>query len=273
MCWTDKHLDWLLDTGIRLNTADGVHVPVFEFRYEQDEEIMSAWAAHFRNHYCSDREIDDLRRGFGLSRSDYLLTIKFPDGSASPGPSVRAGDFGEILIADYVQFRLDYEVPRTRYCWKANRNESTKGVDVLGFRMRGAKPGPKDELITFEVKCALSPANTSKKTLINAIADSTKDYGLRKAESLNATYQRLRVMKRNDEKELVRRFQKSVSYPYIEKSGGAAIHSTSNFSNEVVQTATAAGHPNLANLILLVVLGEDLMTLAHELYRRAANDA
>jgi hypothetical protein len=42
---------------------------------------------------------------------EYLRTTVFPDGANAPGPSVRSGDFGEILIADYVEFVLGYWCP------------------------------------------------------------------------------------------------------------------------------------------------------------------
>jgi hypothetical protein len=274
MCWTDAHLEWLVDTGINLQTADGVNVPIFEFRHdESNDTILSEWATHFRNHYCSDTEIDEFREGEELSRYDYLIQIKFPDSQHFPGPIVRSGDWGEILVADYVEYRLGYTVPRIRYCWKEIRNESPKGIDVLGFRMHEEEPSRDDTLITYEVKCALSDTSRNKRTLRNAIADSEKDFGIRKAESLNAMYQRLRVMNCPDDQMLVRRFQKRNSHPYKEISGAAAIHSASNFNNRVVQAADTSNHPNNGNLDLLVIQGDSLMQLCHALYRRAADEA
>jgi hypothetical protein len=58
---TSHHTKWLVDTGERLKTADGKEVEVWEFRHEKDETVLSAWAKHFRNHYCLDAEIDFLR--------------------------------------------------------------------------------------------------------------------------------------------------------------------------------------------------------------------
>jgi len=109
-----KHLEWLINTGERIPTAEGKAVEVWEFRHQKDEEVLSQWAKHFRNHYCLEDQIDDLRSGTGYSRADYLREIKLPDEKAAPGPSIRAGDFGEILVADYVEYILDFWVPRTR---------------------------------------------------------------------------------------------------------------------------------------------------------------
>ena len=125
---TQLWLQWLDDTGERLQTTDGKTVEVWEFRHQNDQNVLSAWASHFRNHYCLDTEIDNYRRGYNYSRSEYLKNIIFPDERTAPGPSIRAGDFGEILVADYLEYILGFWVPRTRYGDKTIRNESTKGV-------------------------------------------------------------------------------------------------------------------------------------------------
>lgn len=103
MSWTSEHTRWLIDTGEGLKTVDGKVVEVWEFRHEKNCVVFSAWAKHFRNHYCFDSEIDDLRRGTPYSRAEYLNKLKFPDASITPGPSIRAGDFGEILVADFLE--------------------------------------------------------------------------------------------------------------------------------------------------------------------------
>ena len=82
-----------------------------------------------------------------LSRAEYLNSIKFPDRSTAPGPSIRAGDFGELLVADYLQYCLGYWVPGTGIWNKTIRNESTKGSDIIGFHFfRDGKGFPKDIL-------------------------------------------------------------------------------------------------------------------------------
>ena len=92
MTWPQKIAEWLVEEKEEnLTTIDGKPIKVFSFNYDSnDSETMSAWAKHFRNHYCSDELIDTLISGTGLSRTDYLLDIKFPDQSIVPGPSVRA---------------------------------------------------------------------------------------------------------------------------------------------------------------------------------------
>lgn len=269
-CWTSDHLRWLKDTGERPTTANGKVVEVWEFRYEMDDDVLSAWSKHFRNHYCLDAEIDYYRRGYKFTRSEYLNRIKFPDPHDAPGPSIRSGDFGEVLVADYLEYILDYWVPRTRYNDKDIRNESSKGSDVIGFRfLSQGSESPEDILCIFEAKAQLVSADPKLQT---AIDDSKKDER-RKAESLNAIKQRLHENGKEDQAILVERFQSPIDNPYKEYSGAAALVSNHLYDPEAIRIVTTESHPNADNLKLVVIRGEELMKLVHELYRRAADEA
>jgi hypothetical protein len=272
MPWTDKHILWLVPTPPGLLTSDGKPIEVWEFQHQDDPAVMAAWAKHFRNHYCLDTQIDLLRNGTGLSRADYLKTVKFPDPIASPGPSIRSGDFAEILVADYLRYVLNYWVPRSRYSNKAVRNESTKGSDVLGFKIvRQGVPSQRDELALFETKAQLT-GRTPAPRLQDAINDSVKDE-IRKAESLNAIKQKLLDSGAIGDIATVERFQNFTDHPYTEKYGAVAVFSTSAYSTTTVGESSTAGHPHSARLALMVIRGDDLMTLTHQLYQRAANEA
>ena len=271
MPWTSKHTKWFKETG-KLTTANGRTVTVLEFLHQDDDEILSAWAKHFRNHYCLDTEIDVLRNGTKHSRASYLTEIKFPDHSTAPGPSIRAGDFAEILIADYLEFILDFWVPRTRYADKTIRNESTKGCDIIGFRfLSDSDDSPNDVLAIFEAKAQFS-GRKAKPRLQDAVDDSCKDQ-LRKAESLNAIKQRLLRDGQADGVETVERFQDIEDRPYTELSGAAALFCTSVYDEATIAKTTADSHPNSGNLVLVVVRGQDMMALVHDLYMRAADEA
>ena len=67
---------------------------------------MSAWAKHFRNHYCQDEMIDIFRKGTQYSRKEFLEKLIFPSKTSRPGPSTCSGDFAEILICDYFEYVL-----------------------------------------------------------------------------------------------------------------------------------------------------------------------
>jgi hypothetical protein len=266
------HLAWLVDTGRTLKTADGRAVRLMELRHAKDDEVLSAWAKHLRKHYCDDGQIDILRKGMNLSRGEYLRTIKFPDPTAPPGPSIRAGDFGEILVADYVEFALDFWLPRTRYDHKAARNESTRGTDIIGFKI--VAPGsddPKDALALFEAKAQLT--GTKADARLQAAVDGSAKDEIRKAESLNAIKQRLLDDDRAAGVQVVERFQNPEDRPYTEHYGAVALLSTPLFDKTEIKSTKTSSHPYLSNLTMIVIHGPNLMALVHELYRRAADEA
>lgn len=265
------HIEWLVNTGATVQTSDGKSVEVWELNHQADEEILAQWAKHFRQHYCSDNQIDSLRSGMGLSRSEYLTQIKFPDRTAAPGPSIRAGDFAEILAADYLEFILDHWVPSTRYRNKTVRNESEKGADTVGFLFANdGEFSPRDQLTIIESKAKFTGVHSDR--LQDAIDHSGKDV-LRKAESINAIKQRFLDLERHNEVAKVERFQDEADRPYIQRYGAIAHLDNENYETDVVTDATTAEHPFGALLFLVVIKGDDMMPLVHELYRRAADEA
>lgn len=267
------YLKLLTNTGKVVQTDEGQSVPIWEIEVPPiDDPCLKEWAVQFRQNYCLDSDIDALRDGTGLSRSQYLLDFSFPDGRVAPGPSIRAGDFAELLISDYVEYVLGYWVPRGKYSEKESRNESAKGVDILGFKVVSlGKPDANDELLTYEIKAQLSETAYNAK-LQEAIDHSHKDY-LRTAISLNATKRRF-IKGSDDEKiNLIARFQNKNDRPYIYKSGAAAMLSTTAFDEEKLKSSTVKNHVNQKHLQLIVFKGSGLMALAHAIYKRAADEA
>jgi hypothetical protein len=237
-----------------------------------DNSLLSSWAKSFRQHYCPDAEIDALIAGTSHSRTGYLTEIIFPDRHLAPGPSVRAGDFAELLVGDYLEFQLGYWVPRGKYSEKASRNESVKGVDIVGFKMNGMSHSPNDSLLAFEVKAQLT-GDTCHGRLQNAIDDSAKDFYLRCAMTLNAIKRRLMRDGNESGVLMVQRFQNLSDHPYIYKSGAAALLSDGAYDPASLKTSVTTHHGNQPNLDLLVIRGSDLMSLAHALYKVAADEA
>lgn len=254
-------------------TAEGKEVAVWELSVPANDSLLSDWAKCFREHYCLDSEIDALRAGTGLSRKDYLTNIIFPGKSIKPGPSIRAGDFAEILINDYLEYVVGYWVPREKYAEKATRDESIKGVDTLGFFLsQPQNPSAKDILIAFEVKAQLT-GNRYLNSLQNAIKHSSEDL-VRRAYSLNATKRRLRAAGNLEQALIVQRFQNPTDHPYTFRSGAAAVVCETAFDKkEISKSTNASAHKNSSNLELLVIRGKDLMSLVHSLYERAAHEA
>lgn len=270
--WTDLHIPWLKRTVDSIQSSDGKDIEVFEFDHQADEEVLKAWARHFRNHYCCDSQIDTLARGTGDSKANYLRKIKFPDGKVKPGPSIRAGDFAEILAADYLEFVLKYWVPRTRYRDKVVRNESTKGADTVGFLFsRDGQESLSDRLAMFESKAQFS-GNRSLPKLQQAVDHSSKDVA-RKGESLNAIKQRLLDLQDLTGVGKVERFQDDVARPYTQVFGAVAHLDSNVFDVDSIKETDCSSHDYPDDLVLIVIKGNSMMQLARDLYQRAADEA
>lgn len=262
------HIEWLKPTGETITTADGRVITLVALNHLDDPAVLSPWAAHFRRHYCDDIELAT-HADTGLSKADYLKTLKFPDAKNAPGPATRSGDFAEILVADYIEYRLGYWCPREyRYRLRDNPNSPTQGTDIIGFKFAD-KPND-DELFLLEAKAALTA--TKENRLQAAVNDSAKDKA-REAVSLNALKQRLRVNERQDDADRVRRFQNEADRPFKRIFGAAAVLDSAVRDGIDLSATSIAAHPNGQNLILIVVTGDDLMKLVSALYERAADEA
>jgi len=265
------HIAWLKRSATKLKTSDGIEVDVWELDHQKDDAVLSAWAKHFRQHYCQDGILPALVTGTTHTRASFLVNVKFPDASQGSGPATRAGDFGEILLADFAEYVLDYWCPREgRYENRDNRNVPSNGCDVLGFKF--VTPGaikPQDELLLMESKAGLRAKGINR--LQNAIDDSIKDL-TREAMSLNAVKQRL-LQKDQAAAEKVQRFQNEMDRPFLRVNAAAAVLDHTVFDSVDFALTVAANHPNAKNLRLLIIRGTSMMDLVHSLYERAANEA
>jgi len=177
-----------------------------------------------------------------------------------------------LLVSDYVEFMLGYWVPRGKYAEKGVRNESVKGVDIIGFQCPDpVHPRPTDEMLAFEAKAQLGGGKYTGRLQV-AVDDSGKDY-LRAAETLAAMKRRMHIAGDQESMLVVQRFQNPVDRPYRFLSGAAAILSDAAFDIDGIKGTNVAGHSNSGNLRLIAIKGRDLMALAHALYQRAADEA
>lgn len=269
------HTTWLTDTHTPFTIASGETVNVIEFKHQPNQAILSAWAKHFRSHYCDDAHIDALREK-KTSRADYLKNIVFPDKLNRLGRGVLSGDFAEILVADYLEYALSYWVPRIRWDSKINRNSSPQGSDVVAFRIIDEQEESEDDTLKIvEVKAQLSGTRANNR-LQDAVDSSIHDY-TRIGESLNAIKRRFVIERRQKEADIVDRFQNMGDRPFTMVFGAVAVYSSTLYNEaknkSKLQPTNISSHPYKDDLSLLLIHGADLMKLAHELYERAANEA
>ncbi len=115
-----------------LTSVCGRKIAVWELSVKVGDALVSDWAHHFRQSYCADGDIELLR--LDLSREDYLTTMVFPHATQKPGPSIRSGDFAELLISDFLEYVQGFWVPRYKYSDKASPNESVSRCHEMGVR-------------------------------------------------------------------------------------------------------------------------------------------
>ncbi len=262
------HIKWLVDTGTKIKTHEGMSVDVWKVVHIDDKIVLSAWAAHFRNHYCADELIDELRADTGKTRAAYLRELKFPSKKGF-GPGTRAGDFAEILVADFIEYIQGYWCPRERYSGKWIADESTKGSDVVGFKC-SKPPHPSDEMYVLESKTDLSGSEENR--LQDAVNDSAKDPA-RHAFTLNAYKQRFLERGEREKAKTIGRFQGRPDTEFVFRSGAVLVVSDDHYDPVKLQATVCSKHPNKDLLTLFVVTGAVLMDLVHALYERAADEA
>ena len=212
--------------------------------------------------------MEEMASSLGLRHEDYLKTYKFPDPLDNWGKNVMIGDFSEILVADYLQYVLNFVVPRTRYNSKINRNRSTQGSDLIAYNVANSDEwSQKDELLVFEVKAQSAEAK-AKARLQEAVEHSSKDI-TRLAESLVASAEILVRVGRLNQAKVVQRFLNGTDRPYVIRYAAAAVHSTSSFSRGLIQQLDTSQHPS-AEVQLMVVHCERLMEFINNMYERAS---
>lgn len=270
MAGVPPHIGWLNNTGNILQTADGRNIELWTLDHLDDPAVLAAWAKHYREHYCWDDDLVEEVKGTGLSKADFLRDFKFPSGAKAPGPSTRSGDFGEILIADFMEYVCGCWCPRhVRFQGRVNPNVPTSGSDVLAFRFAGGGPSANDELHIVETKASLRP--TTNNRLQNAIDDSIKD-DVRVGFSLAALKQRLLKIDLDDAAK-IQRFQEGTDKPFKRIHAAATVLDSAVLASMDLTAANASQHPNAGSLRLIVVSGPSLMDLVTALYERAANEA
>ena len=268
-----KHLNWLVNTGVRKTNASGHQIEIWELTQPNSAAVMSAWAAHFRRHYISDKDIPIVVKGTGLTNAAYLREMVLPDQVTRPGPSLRSGDFGEILVSDYIEYFLGFWCPQEfRYHERENRHDPTKGCDVIGFKFNTeGRASPEDVLLIFETKSGLS-SSSKKNRLKDAITDSAKDES-RLAMSLNAFKRKFVRSRDMDKVDRVTRFQEMADKPFRQINGAAAILDDVVFGKTNLKITDASAHYNAANLKLIVIKAPSMKALIDKLYNRAADEA
>lgn len=264
MAETHRYIKYLIQEDCIITDENKI-IEVYNLDIKEDRDIFKEWARQFRRNYCSDERLEFMSSRMKKSPSCFLKEYKLPN-----KPSTMSGDFGEILVSDYLQYLKHYIVPRTRYNNRINKDNPTQGSDVLGYRYNDLQPN-KSEVIVIEVKSSVSSNNdyTAKNKLQKAIEDSNKDFA-RFSTSIVASYERLIEMNNVEEADIVSKFLNIADQPYQIIFGAAAIHSNDSFAPSTLKKVVSVNHRDFAQLKLIVIHSDRLMDFINKLYSKAS---
>lgn len=263
---------FLLDK--ELKTSAGENIKVYKLNKETlNDECLNEWALGLRSNYVEEQLIDSLIKGTGLTKKEYLETNIFPNPNNSLGAATMSGEFGEILVYDFINYVLTYYVTRTRYLEKINPDMPISGTDVIGCMINDINhPNIKDNLLVAEVKTRSSISGKKMRLednpLKSAILDSNKDK-IRLAESLNAEKRRLMNRCRYQEAKIVERFQNKTDNPYNLKFLAVAVLDSFFYSEEFILNVINNLENEISNKNILIIHSVELKKFLRDLYMRA----
>lgn len=255
-------------------TSSGEEIQVYKLNRELlDNNSLNNWALGLRDNYVEEILLESLVQGTGLTQKEFLEKNIFPNHQNKLGASTMSGEFGEILVYDYINFVLKHYITRTRYLEKVNPDMPVSGSDVIGYKVKNInKPSKSDHLIVAEVKTRSSKVGNKnrscEKTVKDAIEHSIKDR-VRIGESLNAEKRRLLNRSRNDEAKIVERFQNKTDNPFTLDFFAVAVLDSELYSDQVVLDVVNSQHENIKSTNILIIHSKELKLFLRDLYRRA----
>lgn len=207
------------------------------------------------------------------SEIEFLQNVIYPNNS-----KFRSGDFGEILVAEYLVYVEHFWVPTLalRYSDKATSEESVKGSDVIAIRFEtdSSTESPDDVLCICEVKTG--SVSSVRGRLQDAVDDSDKDdlqldVAKRGSIGLNAVKLKLKRKERAGNRDLysyraIARFQNPVEHPYQTRYAAAAVVEQKRFNRETMKKIKVKGSQHIDSLRIIAVGVTDIQRLIDALY-------
>lgn len=257
-----------------LTSSDGNKVKVYKLNSKiLDDKCLNKWASGLRNNYVEEQLLDLLIAGTGLTKREFLEKNIFPNPKISQGAATMSGEFGELLVYDFINFVLEHFVSRTKYLEKINPNMPLPGTDVIGYKVNDMiNPSGQDQLLVAEVKTRSNKVgkkmSLTDNPLKSAILDSEKDR-VRIGESLNAEKRRLLNRRRFEEAKIVERFQNKTDHPFILKFFAVTVLDTALYSEQFVLNVINDLGREIEDKNVLVIHSIELKLFLRDLYRRA----
>ena len=227
----DNSKYFIFDKSIPYSNGD--EIQVYKLNNELlDDDSLNSWASGLRDNYVEEILLEFLVKGTGLTQKEFLEKNIFPNHQDKLGASTMSGEFGEILVYDYINFVLKHYITRTRYLEKVNSDMSVSGSDVIGYQVKNIdKPSKTDRLIVAEVK----------------------------------------TRSRIEEAKIVERFQNKTDNPFRLDFFAVAVLDNELYSDQVVLYVVNSQPENVKSTNVLVILSKELKLFLRDLYRRACS--
>lgn len=255
-------------------SSRGEEIQVYKFNTELlDDNSLNNWALGLRYNYIEKDLLELAISGTGLTKKEYLEKMIFPNPEVSQGAATMSGEFGELLVYDYINYVLEYYVPRVRYFNKVNPDMPVPGSDVIGYKMENYNKGSKnDKLLVAEVKTrsTISGNKTTAitETITKAIQGASKDR-VRVGESLNAEKSKLLTRGRFRESKIVERFQNKTDNPYNLDFFAVAVMDNELYSEQLILDVINNQNENIKFTNILIIHSKELKSFLRDLYKRA----
>ena len=142
---------------------------------------IHATAAIVPTHYAAEERVAAILKRLGKPQA-----AKFVEGKLPTSKSIRSGDLGEIMAAEFIATQSGFHVPIKRLHWKDHRNMAMRGDDVIGMRQDAQTGG-----MLFLKTEAKSRVALSAGVVAEAREGLDKDGGLPSAHALSFISDRL----------------------------------------------------------------------------------
>ncbi|WP_176552724.1 Hachiman antiphage defense system protein HamA [Levilactobacillus brevis] len=239
-------------------------------------ELITDWAKSFRHKYISDEDLLEGMEDIGENEPiDFLKEMIYPENK-----KFKSGDFGEILVAEYLMYTENFWVPTLslRYSEKSNKEESTKGSDIIAIRFDQdpAHESVYDLLCIGEVKTGSTSTSTIRGRLQDAINGSNKDSiqllnAKRGSVGLNAV--KLKIKHREPKENQgeysyreIARFENPIERPYQTQYVAAAVVDQKHINQNTVKKVVTKESQHVDSLRMIAVGVSDIQKLIDALY-------
>ncbi len=188
--------------------------------------------------YIDPQELVKMASDNGLAPGELLRDQILPDKE-----HIKSGDFGEILARSIIQERKDSpRFPAFRWRNRADKNDTVRGPDLIGYVIGGDKPSENDLLIFCEVK---TRSVTVKKTIVeDAFVEARKHYVSQLANSLFFIQSWLRRQGQDEEAKIYARFTNPHRDPYQKQLVPCVVHENQTWDDSFLEVLPETYQPS-----------------------------